>query len=241
MATLSIDELMLELSLDGERKDKNTIEFFSPDGLTSTTLKLYEDFKKVVIQTKLYHSFNQIEGAIFTLAQELYDKYSENTVRDIIEDIATQIKYLLLPKIFNNLDQFQLKESMDYESTFIYQINYKEKNYVELKKEIYSAINKSFELIQNLQEQIGIFIEKNIKKYLDNPEIEVQLLEIKKRLFQVQFYTSMSGRFAEEQRRKAKKIYKEAYDLYQKFKKNFEDEAKKREKFLNFLFDKYKP
>ena len=240
MKFLSIEELMLELSFDGIRKDENTIEFHSPDNITTTILSLNTDFFTITLKTKIYHSFNQIEGTIFTLSNELYNEFSEDTVTDIIEDIATRIKYLLFPKIYNSLEVFELKESLNHESTLFHKIDYKDKDYETLKQEIYQAIDYSFKLILNLQEKIGIFIEKNVKDFLNNPEIEIIVLKIKNKLFRVQFYSSMTGRFASEQKRKAKKVYKEAIDLYEKFKKEFPEEAKKREEIMNFLFDKYK-
>jgi hypothetical protein len=244
MSDASIEELMLELSFDGVRKGRNLIEFYSPDRITSTLLILNEDFNTFTLETKLFHSFNQIQGSVYTLSEELFtiqEKHSEDTVREIIEDIATQVKYVLLPKIYDTLEKFELKESMDHESTFFYQIDYKDKEYSELKQEIYNAIDHSFKLILKIQEQIATFIEKNIKKYIENPEIESKVLEIKKRLFQVQFYSSMTGRFSNVQKRKAKVIYKEAMDLHENFKKQYPEEAKKRKKFLEMLFDKYKP
>ncbi|MHA1269680.1 MAG: hypothetical protein ACTSPY_07805 [Candidatus Helarchaeota archaeon] len=240
MSNLSIDELMLELSFDGLRHDKNTIEFYSPDGITSTILKLNEDFKIFILETKISHNFNQLEGSVYTFAQDLYNQYSEDIVRDIIEDIAIQIKYILFPEIFNKIESFELKDTMDHESTFFYQIDYHDKEYNKIREEIYKALDMSFKMILDIQDQISIFIEKSIKKYIENPEIEIKVLEIKKKLFKVQFYNSMSGRFAGEQRRKAKRVYKEALDLYHKFKLENIEEFNKRKDFLDFLFEKYK-
>ncbi|MBD3230847.1 MAG: hypothetical protein GF329_21900 [Candidatus Lokiarchaeota archaeon] len=240
MKNFPIEELFIELSFDGIRKDENTIEFHSPDGITITTAKLDQDFYTITLETKLYHSFNQVQGTIYTLSQELYEKYSDETIREIIEDIATQIKYILLPKIFKNLKKFELKETLDHESVFFYQIDYKDKPYEELKKEIYGMIDYSFKLILKIQEKIAEFIEKSIEQYLNNPKIEIKVLEIKKRLFQVQFYSSMDGRFSDNHIRKAKRLFNEAQQLYEEFKKKFPKEAKKRKDFLEMLFEKYK-
>ena len=231
-----IEELMLELSLDGVRKDKNTVEFVSPDGLITTTLKLNEYNQTITLETKLMHGFSQLEGLVYSFAEELYNRYTDQVVRDIIEDIATQIKYILFPELFNNLERFELKDSMEHESTFECLIDYKDKPYEEIKEEVYSAIDDSFKMITQIHKQVQSFIEENINKYLQNPEIELKLLEIKKRLFQVQFYLSMTGRFAEEQKHKAKRIYREAINLYEKFKADYPEEYRKYSELMDLLF-----
>ncbi|MFX1449834.1 MAG: hypothetical protein ACFFCM_03255 [Promethearchaeota archaeon] len=219
-----VEQLFNELKYEGERIDEDTIQFISESGNQFTNLYFDRFEKKILFRAVFYHADRMIEGNIYLFARILEDIYIDNEIRDIIEDISLQTKYLAIKPTLD-VPEFGFEQilSTDESTIFVYELNYENKSYEELKKEVEENLKKSFELIANMQSKIGLYIEKAINFYLNRPEIERKLLEIRKLIFKSQFFGTMTGRFAQEQKYKAAEFKKEAKEKFEMFKKDHPD------------------
>lgn len=219
-----VDQLFDELKSTGEKIDKDTLQFVSEDGNQFTNLHIDRLNNILVFSVMFYHADRMIEGNIFLFARILEDIYNDNEIRDIIEDISLQTKYLYIkPTIEKPEFDFEIDFSTDESTSFLYKLEYENKFYEDLKKEVDEILKNSFALIANMQSTIGQSIEKAINLYLTRPDIEKQLLDIRKLIFKSQFFGSMTGRFAQEQKFKAGEFKKQAIEKFETFKQENPD------------------
>ncbi|MHA1377523.1 MAG: hypothetical protein ACTSRG_03970 [Candidatus Helarchaeota archaeon] len=219
-----VDKLFNELKYEGERIDDDTYQFISESGNQMTNLYFDKYDKKIIFSAIFFHADRMIEGNIFLFARILEDIYNDDEVRDIIEDISLQTKYLSIKPTLDKPEfGFKKEFSTDESTSFVYNLNYEDLSYEELRKKFEEILENSFKLVEKMQLTIGESIEKAINLYLSRPEIERKLLEIRKLIFKSQFFGSMTGRFAEEQKYKAAEFKKEAKELFEKFKKEYPD------------------
>lgn len=214
-----VDKLFNDLKYEGERIDDDTFQFISESGNQVTNLYFDKYDKKMIFSAVFFHADRMIEGNIFLFARILEDIYTDDEIRDIIEDISLQTKYLYIrPALDKPEFGFEKELSTDESTSFIYNLKYEELSYEELRKKFEEILKKSYELVEKMQLTVGESIEKAINMYLSRPEIERKLLEIRKLIFKSQFFGSMTGRFAEEQKYKSAEFKKEAKNLLDKFK-----------------------
>ena len=83
----------------------------------------------------------------------------------------------------------------------------------------------------------GYFIQAKINQFLVQPELELKLLEIRKILFQAKFYTTMTGRFANDQRRIAQSMKKDALELIAKFQNEYPEIASEKLQVIREFFN----
>ncbi len=219
-----VEQLFNELKYEGERIDQDTIQFVSESGNQVTNLYFDRFENKLVFRAMFYHADRMIEGNIYLFARILEEIYNDTEIRDIIEDISLQTKYLSIKPTMDKPEfGFEQVLSTDESTFFAYELSYENKTLDELKKEVEEKLNNSYELVANMQSNIGMYIEKAINYYLNRPEIERKLLEIRKLIFKSQFFGSMTGRFAQEQKYKAAEFKKEAKEKFELFKEENPD------------------
>jgi len=220
----AVDKLYNDLKYEGDRIDDDTFQFISESGNQVTNLYFDRYDKKMIFSAIFYHADRMIEGNIYLFARILEDIYNDDEIRDIIEDISLQTKYLYIKPTLDKPEfGFKKELSTDESTSFVYQLSYEDLSYEELRAKFEEILKNSYKLVENMQSIIGQSIEKAINRYLSRPEIERKLLEIRKLIFKSQFFGSMTGRFAEEQKYKAAEFKKEAKDLFEKFKKENPD------------------
>ena len=232
-----IDKLYNDCKYEGEFIDDDQFQFLSESGNQITNLFFDRFEKQLIFSAIFYHADRMIEGNIYLFARILEDIYKDEEIRDIIEDISLQTKYLYIKPILDKPEfDFEKELSTDESTSFVYRQNYEDLTYEELRKKYEEILKNSFELVEKMQLTIGENIEKLINLYLSRPEIERKLLQIRKLIFKSQFFGSMTGRFAEEQKYKAAEFKKEAKDLFESFKKeNPEMEVEAIEKLFELI------
>ena len=134
---------------------------------------------------------------------------------------------------------FKITDQDEEYTKFSYSISYEKEDlsYKALRDEFETILMNSFELIYGFLMKIMLFIQTKLNEFLIQPLIEVRLLAIRKLLFQVKFYETMTGRFASDQRRIAQSIRKEALELIENFEKEFPDLANNKLKDIKNFFN----
>jgi len=181
--------------------------------------------RELRIETVLYHGARMIEQNIYLSTEILSGKFTEDQIHDIIEDISARLRLMELPELLQNPPQYKFKiVDQDEEGTkFAFSIpfdNPEYEDYDALRKEVDAILVASFELVYNYLLKMSFFVEVELNKFLVE-ETEMRLLEIRKILFRAQFYTKMTGRFANEQQRIAQSMKKEALVLISQFEKDY--------------------
>jgi len=219
-----INRLIREKESEAIEIDDDTLEFLAPDRNITSKMIVNRRTREVRIETVLHHGARMIEQNIYLLSDILSGKFTEEQIHDIIEDISARLRLIELPELLQKPPQFNFKiVDQDEEGTkFAYQIpfdNPEYNDYNALRKEVDAVLVASYELVYNYFLKMSFFIEVELNKFLIEAT-EIKLLEIRKILFRAQFYTKMTGRFANEQQRIAQSMRKEALALIKQFEKD---------------------
>ena len=235
-----IDRLLREKEDEALEKDEDTLVFLSPDRNSTSKLVVNRYEKTLSIEATLYHSTRMIDQNIYLASNILSEKFTEEQIRDIIDDISARLRTIELPKILQKIQYgFKITDQDEEYTKFSYIISYEKEDlsYKALRDEFETILMNSFELIYGFLMKIMLFIQTKLNEFLIQPLIEVRLLAIRKLLFQVKFYETMTGRFASDQRRIAQSIRKEALELIENFEKEFPDLANNKLKDIKNFFN----
>ncbi|MFX1293766.1 MAG: hypothetical protein ACFFD2_02735 [Promethearchaeota archaeon] len=226
-----IERLLREKRDDAiEIYDYNILEFLSPDRNSSSKLIVDKFTKKLYVETKLYHSTRMIDENIYLASNVLSENYTENQIRQIIDDISARLRQIELPKKLQNVPfNYQIVDQDKEYTKFSYTLSYEEiSSYEKLRAEFETILMNSFELIYGYLMKMRFFIQAALNQFLIQPKIELKLLEIRSLLFRAKFYTAMTGRFASDQKRIAQSMRKDALKLIAQFKEEYPDIASER-------------
>lgn len=217
--------LIREKESEAIEVDGDTLEFLAPDKNITSKMIVNRRSRELRIETVLRHGARMIEQNIYLLSDILSGKFTEEQIHDIIEDISARLRLIELPELLEKPLQYNFKiVDQDEEGTkFAYTILYDNPEYDDyntLRKEVDAILLGSFELVYNFLLKMSFFIEVELNKFLVETT-EIRLLEIRKILFRAQFYTKMTGRFANEQQRIAQTMKKEALVLISQFEKDY--------------------
>jgi hypothetical protein len=220
-----IARLIREKESEAIDVDGDTLEFLAPDKNITSKMIVNRRSGEVQIETVLHYGARMIEQNIYFLSEILAGKFTEDQIHDIIEDISARLRLMELPELLQKPPEYKFKiVDQDEEGTkFTYAIPYDDPiydDYNALRKEVDAILMASFELVYNYLLKMSLFIEVELNKFLVE-ETEMRLLEIRKILFRAQFYTEMTGRFANEQQRIAQSMKKEALVLISQFEKDY--------------------
>lgn len=235
-----IDRLLREKEDEALEKEEDTLVFLSPDRNSTSKLVVNRYEKTLSIEATLYHSTRMIDQNIYLASNILSEKFTEEQIRDIIDDISARLRAIELPKILQKIQYgFKITDQDEEYTKFSYSISYEKEDlsYKALRDEFETILMNSFELIYGFLMKIMLFIQTELNQFLLQPLIEVRLLAIRKLLFQVKFYETMTGRFASDQRRIAHSIRKEALELIENFEKEFPDLANNKLKDIKNFFN----
>lgn len=224
MEELPIERLLREKKEDAiDVIDDNTLDFISPDRKSSSRLVINLKTGELFVQTKLHHGSRMIDENIYLNSSILSEKFSEEQIRQIIEDISARLRQIELGKILEKIPyNFQIIEQEEDFTKFSFTLMYEKfEIYDELRNEVETILVNSFELIYGLLMKMGFFIQTSLNEFLRQPLIELKLLEIRTLLFRQKFYSKMSGRFANDQQRIAQAMKKDALNLLDLFEKEF--------------------
>jgi hypothetical protein len=235
-----IDRLIREKGSEAVDIDGDTLEFMAPDRNVTSKMIMNQRTREIHIESTLHYGARMIEQNIYFLSDILSGKFTEEQIHDIIEDISARLRLIELPALLEKPPQYNFKiVDQDEEGTkFAYVIPYNDPKYDEydaLRKEVDAILVASFELVYNYVLKIRFFIEVELNKFLVEAT-EMRLLEIRKILFRAQFYTKMTGRFANEQQRIAQSMKKEALVLISQFEKDFPTFAAEKLQHLRDFF-----
>ncbi len=240
MGELPIERLLQEKKEDAiEVHDENTLEFLSPDRHSSSKM-IYNKWKEeLTIETTLYHGARMIDENIYVASNILAANFTEEQIREIIEDVSARLRQMELPKMLQTVAyNFKIEEQDESSTKFAYTFSYEEfSSYETLKAEVEKRLMYSFELIYGYLIKISFFIESALNQFLLEPVIELKLLEIRKLLFRARFYDTMTGRFAGDQRRIAQSMKKDALNLLTQFQKEYPDLASERLQEIQKFFE----
>ncbi|HUY00742.1 MAG TPA: hypothetical protein VMV49_14370 [Candidatus Deferrimicrobium sp.] len=233
-----IDRLLREKENDAIEVHNDGLEFLSPDRNSTSKLIVNRVLEELYIETSLYHSIRMVEQNIFLASNILSDKFSEEQIREIIEDISARLRTIELPNMLKIVQYgFKIIEQQEDFTRFSYTLIYGLLTYEELRTQFETILMNSFELIYSYLIKIGFFIQGVLNQFLLQPEIELKLLAIRTLLFRAEFYEKMTGRFANEQKRIAHSMQKEARDLIAQFRKEFPEIAEERLKEYQNLWE----
>jgi hypothetical protein len=232
-----IERLLREKENDAIEVFKNGLEFLSPDRNSTSKLIVNRGLEELYIETNLYHSARMIEQNTYLASNILSGKFSEEQIREIIEDISARLRTIELPNMLKVIQyKFKIIEQDEDSTKFSYTLIYGDLTYDELRTQFETILMNSFELIYGYLMKMGFFIQEVLNQFLLQPQIELKLLAIRTLLFHAQFYDKMTGRFANEQKRIAHSMRKEALDLIAHFREEFPEVAEARLKdFQNLL------
>ncbi|MHA1266239.1 MAG: hypothetical protein ACTSRS_13485 [Candidatus Helarchaeota archaeon] len=223
-----VDRLIREKEDEAIEKDEDVLIFVSPDRKSTSKLIVQRDEKKLIIQTTLYHNTRMIDENIYLAANILSGKFKEEEIRDIIDDVSARLRLIEYPKMLEQIEYgFEIIDRDENSTKFRRVISYENENltYERLRDEFETILMRSYELIYGFLLKMSLFIQTELNQFLLHPEKEMKLLEIRKLLFQAKFYTTMSGRFANDQQRIARSMRKEALELLAAFRKEFGDQS----------------
>ena len=235
-----IDRLLREKEEEALEKDEDTLVFLSPDRNSTSKLVVDRYEKTLSIEATLYHSTRMIDQNIYLASNILLEKFTEEQIRDIIDDISARLRAIELPQILQESQYgFKITDQDKEYTKFSYIISYEKEDlsYKALRDEFETILMNSFELIYGYLMKMGLFIQTELNQFLLQPLIEMKLLAIGKLLFQAKFYTTMTGRFASDQRRIAQSMRKEALELIENFEKEFPDLANNKLKDIKNFFN----
>lgn len=235
-----IDRLLREKDDDAIEKDDDVLVFLSPDRNSSSKLIVDREQGELRVETTLHHNTRLIDQNIYLSSSILTDKFSEEKIREIIDDVSARLRLIELPKVFQKIPyDFEIVEKEDEYSKFSYSLAYEEKDlsYDALRTEFETILMNSFELIYETILKMGFFIQAGLNQFLVQPEVELKLLEIRNLLFRAKFYAMMTGRFASDQQRIAQSMRKEALELINKFQEEYPEEASERLQEVRDFFE----
>ncbi|NVM53090.1 MAG: hypothetical protein HWN66_05260 [Candidatus Helarchaeota archaeon] len=223
-----VDRLLREKEDEAIEKFEDALEFLSPDRNSTSKLIVDGVEKKLHIETILHHNMRMIDQNIYLSSNILSGKFTEDQIREIIDDISARLRVIELPKMLQKIQYgFKIVNQDDEYTKFSYSISYDkdDMSYDILSTEFETVLMNSFELVYGFLMKIGFFIQAELNQFLVQPDVELKLLEIRKLLFQAKFYATMTGRFANDQRRIALSMKKEAIELINKFEGEYSDIA----------------
>ncbi len=224
-----IDRLLREKEDEAIEKDDDVLVFRSPDRNSTSKLIINRYEKTLSIETTLYHSTRMIDQNIYLVSNALSGKFTEDQIRDIIDDISARLRVIKLPNLLEKiLYNFKIVDKDEEYTKFSYVLSYDKEDlsYKTLRDKFETILMNSFELIYGFLMKIMFFIQTGLNEFILQPTIEMKLLGIRKILFQAKFYATMTGRFANNQRRISHSMRKEALELIENFEKEFPDLAK---------------
>jgi hypothetical protein len=219
-----IDRLLRELEGDAIDKDDDTLTFVAPDRNTASKLLVDKYNGTLVIETVLRHSARYIDENIYMKSDMLSDHFSEEQIREIIDDISARLLRMELPEMLQNIKYgFKIVEEEEDYTKFTNELRYTEEElaYDALRDKVKMFLTNSFELIYGFLLKMGFFIHNALEQFAIQPEIQYKLLKIRALLFDAKFREEMTGRFARDQQRIARSIRKDAIELMGQFEENF--------------------
>ena len=98
-----IDRLLREKEDEAIDKDEDSLDFVSPDRKSVSKLVVDRVERTLSIQTILYHSTRMIDQNIYLASNILANKYSEEKIREIIDDISARLRRITLPKMLEQI------------------------------------------------------------------------------------------------------------------------------------------
>lgn len=222
-----VERLLREKEEDAIDNDDGVLVFSSPDRQSTSKLRMDQSNQRLIIETTLPHSTRMIDENIYMASNILAGKFTDDQIHEIIDDISARLKHIQFPKMFEEIKYgFQIIDKDAEYTKFAYFIPYNEElTYDSLRETFETVLMQSFELIYSYFMEMSFFIQTELNAFLMQPEVGLKLLEIRKLLFQAKFYTTMSGRFAGDQRRIAQSMRKEARELLELFEKEFPETA----------------
>lgn len=227
-----IARLIHEKESEAIEVDGDTLEFLAPDRNITSKMIVDRRIREIRIETVLHHGARMLEQNIYLSSEFLSGKFTEDQIHDIIEDISARLRLMELPELLRKPPQYKFKivDQDDEGTKFAYSIPFDSptcEDYDALRKEVDAMLVASYELVYNYLLKMSFFVEVELNKFLVE-ETEMRLLEIRKILFRAQFYTKMTGRFANEQQRIAQSMKKEALGLINQFEKDYPKVAAER-------------
>ncbi len=235
-----IDRLLRELGEDAIDKDEDTLTFVSPDRNAASKLLIDRYSGTLVIETALRHSARLIDGNIYMKSDMLSDFFSEEQIREIIDDISARLLRMELPEMLQHIKyEFKIVEEEDDYTKFAHELVYNEEglSYDALRDKVKTLLANSFDLIYGFLLKMGLFIHTALEQFAIQPEIEYKLLKIRALLFDAKFREKMTGRFARDQQRIAGSMRRDAIELMQKFEEEFPNIATERLEKIRAFFE----
>ncbi|MHA1651559.1 MAG: hypothetical protein ACTSYB_15315 [Candidatus Helarchaeota archaeon] len=235
-----IERLWREKKEDAlEVYEDDTLEFLSPDRTSTSKVVLNKWKKELYLETKLYHSARMIDENIYMASNIIAGKFTEEQLRQIIEDISARLRQIEIPKMLREIPyNFKIVEQDSDYTKFAYTLSYADiTSYDELRTKFETVLVNSFELIYGYLMKMGYFIQTALNQFKHQPQIELKLMEIRTLIFREKFYATMTGRFANDQRRIAQSMKEEALNLIKQFEEEYPDIAQERLREIREFFD----
>ncbi|MHA1312617.1 MAG: hypothetical protein ACTSRB_01750 [Candidatus Helarchaeota archaeon] len=194
--------------------------------------------KRIKFSVTFQHTPTIIERSIQYMAKNIENRFSNEDYARILEDVYLQIKHLILPDVLRKQgpdDEFDVETIGEDFTNYELSLYYETMPIEDVKKKFAPYLNKAFTRLIQVSNRVGEYITYAIGLFEVRSQIEMELLKIRNKIFQAQFYYETSrGRFAETHRSKYVEFKEEAEMLFEEFQKKY---PKVDTTIINQLFD----
>ncbi|MHC1591102.1 MAG: hypothetical protein ACXQS8_03380 [Candidatus Helarchaeales archaeon] len=223
-----IREKLAEREEEGlvQHVDPFTVRVFSRnDKRISALVHLDVKHKRIKFSATLQHDPTILERSIQFVAKNIEPRFSNEEYAQILEDVYLQLKHLIMPEVLKKQgedDRFEIETIGEDFTNFNLYLYYETMPIEEVSKLFEPYLEETFTRLIQVSNRIGEYITYAVGLFEVRTPIEMKLLQIRKQIFQAQFYHKTSrGRFADTHKQKFLKFKETAEKMFEEFRKEY--------------------